>query len=465
MGSKDITAIEVNPLIVENVNVDFGNFSGYLYERPEVKLFIDEGRSFIKRSVEKYDVIQASAVFENIAPSAGAFTLSENMIYTKEAFSDYLDHLTDNGILSISRFIFARTTLRLASIAVSTLYDRGIRNPWDYILIYRERGVANFMMKSNPFTDEERAVIKREADEKGFDLVFAVGGKSVGIFKELIYADPLDAFYEQFKYDVSPTTDNKPFFYNMIKPKDFFNVFTFTNEKQFNDRWIILLRNLLYVVIALNLLFVILPLFIFKAGQLRDMNLSVFNSLRILFYFVMLGVGFMQVEIILLRRFTLLFGKPIYSLAVILFAILTFSGLGSYISGRLSEREPVSYKKKLLLTVLVAIIVVLIIYTFLLPPVILRFITLPISLKIILSILLLAPLSLLMGCPLPVGVSILDIKEKRIIPWGWGLNGSASVLGSILAVAFSMNFGFTSTTLFGGLCYFFAMLCWLRQEV
>jgi hypothetical protein len=457
--SDDITAVEVNPLIVENVNEDFGSFSGYLYKRLEVKLFIDEGRSFVKRSMGKYDVIQASAVFENIAPSAGAFTLSENTIYTKEAFSDYLDHLTANGVLSISRFIFSNTTLRLASIAMKALEERGVKEPWRYILIYRERGVANFMMKKVPFTEEEISIIDSEAMAKGFDRVFVHGKKSVGIFEELINAPSIEKFYDDFKHDVSPTTDDKPFFYNMVKPKDFFNVFTFTDEKGFNDRGIILLRNLLYIVILLNLLFVVLPLLIFKAKEIRHMNLSVFNSLRVLVYFIMLGVGFMQIEIILLRRFTLLFGKPIYSLAVILFAILIFSGLGSYLSGRMVEKRDMAGRKRVLLGALTLIVLLSVIYTYALPSIILMAITNPVADKIIMSVLILAPLSLLMGCPLPLGVGILDKVEKRLIPWGWGLNGSASVLGSILAVAMSMNFGFTSTMLFGSACYAVAALC------
>jgi len=462
--SSDITAVEVNPLIAENVNEDFGNFSGYLYKKPEIRLFIDEGRSFIKRSKEKYDVIQASAVFENIAPSAGAFTLSENTIYTKEAFHDYLDHLTDDGIVSISRFIFSRTTLRLASIAVNVLEERGVENPWDYILIYRERGVANFMMKKTPFSAKEREVIHSEAVAKGFTPVFVLGEKSISIFDDLIYSRPLQKFYDDFKYDVTPTTDNKPFFYNMVKSGDFFNMFTFTDEKGFNDRGIVLLRNLMYIVFGLNLLFVILPLFIFKSKDIRALALKPIDSLRVLLYFVMLGAGFMLIEIILLRQFTLLFGKPIYSLAVTLFSILIFSGLGSHFSGKLIAHENAAYRKKVLFYALALVAIVSVIYTFMLPPLIIKLITLPVALKIVICVILLAPMGMLMGCPLPVGVSILDLKENRLIPWGWGLNGSASVLGSILAVALSMNFGFTNTMLAGSVCYLIALLCWIGQE-
>ncbi len=464
LGSKDISAIEMNPLIAENVNDDFGALTGYLYNRPEVRLFIDEGRSFIKRSPEQYDVIQASAVYENIAPSAGAFTLSENLIYTKEAFSDYLDHLSEDGILSISRFYFRGFTLRLTATGMSVLSDMGVKDPWNYILIYQSGQVANFMMKRTPFTPQERKIIQEQAREKQFNPLFDPDVKKDGIFNELIFSEDPAEFFASKTHDYRPTTDNKPFFYNKIKPEDFFNLFVFNNEKGFDDRGIILLRNLMYVVCFLNTLFVILPLLVFKVMHLKKLTMSKFDIFRTLLYFVMLGAGFMLVEIILLRRFTLLFGKPIYSLAVILFAILIFSGLGSYISGRLTEGKGIDYRKSLLFVVFALIIILSIAYTYILPPLIISIITLPISLKILVSVLLLAPIGLLLGCPLPVGVSILDIKEKRLIPWGWGLNGSASVLGSILAVALAMNFGFTNTMFFGSACYFVAALCWVGQE-
>lgn len=452
MDARRVVPVEVNPLIVEAVNDQFGSFSGELYRRPKVELQIDEGRSFIRRSQEQFDIIQASAVFGRMAPAAGAFTLSENNLYTVEAFTDYWQHLSDDGILSISRFIFERETLRLVSLGLELLKQQGVSDPAAHIAVIKERGLANFMLKKQPFSAEELAVLKRLARDKAFDIVYLPGqAEGQEVFQRLIASAGSSDFYRDFPFDISPTDDNRPFFYYMLKPGDFLNLFAFPERGPFEDRAILILRNLLLVVTGAVLLVFILPLLLLRSAALKNPL-----SGRRLCYFACLGLGFMLIEIGLLRRFILFLGHPIYSLAVILFSLLIFSGLGSLLAQRFSSRS-----RRSLLLVLPTLALLTLIYSYALPPLLAAWVAWPLLLRCLLAMLLLAPLGLLMGMPLPLGMQLFHPDGKEI-PWSWGINGATSVLGTILAVVLAMNFGFNLTLLIGMAVYLLALLTVMR---
>ena len=447
MEARRVVPVEVNPLIVQAVNEEFASFTGELYRRAKVELQVDEGRSFIRRSSERFDIIQASAVFGRMAPSAGAFTLSENNLYTLEAFSDYWDHLSDDGILSISRFIFERETLRLVSLGLELLKQQGVADPAAHIAVIKERGLANFMLKKRPFSAAERNELRSLAADKAFDIVYLPGeSRGQKVFQQLIASAGSAAFYDDFPFDISPTDDNRPFFYYMLKPGSFMNLFSFPEQSPFEDRAILILRNLLLVVTAGVAVVFLLPLLLLRRRALKSPLAG-----RRLAYFACLGLGFMLLEIGLLRRFILFLGHPIYSLAVILCSLLIFSGLGSLLSQRLAER------KRSLPVILLALIALSLLYTYGLPLLLGQWVGLPLLLRCLLAGLLLAPLGVLLGMPLPLGIKIFHATADEI-PWSWGINGATSVLGTILAVVLAMNFGFNLTLLLGVAVYLLALL-------
>ncbi len=443
MDARRVVPVEVNPLIIEAVNEQFASFSGELYRQPKVDLQIDEGRSFIRRSQEQFDIIQASAVFGRMAPSAGAFTLSENNLYTLEAFNDYWQHLTDNGILSISRFIFERETLRLVALGLELLKQQGVADPAAHIAVIKERGLANFMLKKQPFSANELQQLAQQARDKAFDIVYLPGyQQGQKVFQQLIASAGSTEFYRTFPFDISPTDDNRPFFYYMLKPGDFLNLFSFPERGPFEDRAILILRNLLLVVGSAVLLVFLLPLLLMHREALKNKLAG-----RRICYFSCLGLGFMLIEIGLLRRFTLFLGQPIYSLAVILFALLVFSGLGSLLSQRF-----VNSAQRSLPLLLGALMLLATAYSYTLPPLLEAAVAWPLVARCLLSVLLLAPLGLLLGMPLPLGVQLLHPQGDEI-PWSWGINGATSVLGTILAVVLAMNFGFNLTIMVGIVVY------------
>ena len=447
MESRRVVPVEVNPLIVQAVNEEFASFTGELYRRPKVDLQVDEGRSYIRRSDEKFDIIQASAVFGRMAPSAGAFTLSENNLYTLEAFTDYWEHLTDDGILSISRFIFERETLRLVSLGLELLKQQGLAQPAAHIAVIKERGLANFMLKKQPFTADELTELRQMAAEKAFDLVYLPGEeRGQKVFQQLIASGGSAEFYRDFPFDITPTDDNRPFFYYMLKPGSFANLFSFPEQSPFEDRAILILRNLLLVVTGGVVLVFLLPLLLLRRRALQAPLAG-----RRLLYFACLGLGFMLLEIGLLRRFILFLGHPIYSLAVILFSLLIFTGIGSLLSQRLRQPE------KSLKAVLSALVLLSLVYVYGLPLVLAKWVGWPLVLRCLLSGILLAPLGLLLGMPMPLGIRLFHDKPDEI-PWSWGINGATSVLGTILAVVLAMNFGFNLTLLLGVAVYLLALV-------
>ncbi|PLX82510.1 MAG: hypothetical protein C0614_06110 [Desulfuromonas sp.] len=448
-GASTVTAVEVNPLIVEAVNDHFASITGELYRHPQVRAVIDEGRSFIRRDQNRYDIIQASAVFGRMAPAAGAFTLSENNLYTLEAFTDYWNHLTDDGILTISRFIFERETLRLVSLGLELLKRQGVADPAAHIAVVRERGLANFMLKKTPFSDEDLATLRRSMADLEFQEVYLPDRRNGdGPFYELIRANGSSPFLADFPFDISPVDDDRPFFYYMLKPADFIGLFGFPEEGKFEDRAVITLRNLLVVVAASVTLFLLLPLLLWRREGLRSAG----NLQRVL-YFSCLGLGFMFIEIGLLRRFILFLGPPIYSLAVILCSLLVCSGFGALLSARIDQDR---IRNRLPL-VLLALVLLSLLYVFGLPLLLDPWLGMPVQIRCLIAGSLIAPLGLLMGMPLPLGMRLFH-RDNQAVPWSWGVNSATSVLGAILAVVVAMNAGFTATLMVGTGLYLLALV-------
>jgi len=447
-GAAHVTAVEVNPLIVQAVNDEFGSFTGELYRRPEVTAVVAEGRHFVHRSDEHYDVIQASAVFGRMPPAAGAFTLSENNLYTLEAFDDYWRHLNEGGILSISRFIFERESLRLVSLGIGLLTQLGVDDPGAHIAVIRERGLANFMLKRSPFTATEIAQLREQAIAKDFSVVYLPDQRSGDDpYHQLIASRGSSGFYAGFPFDITPTSDNQPFFYYMLKPGDFLQLFTFPDKSPFEDRAILILRNLLLAVSGLVALFMLGPLLLFKRTALKERG-----TVQRLGYFAAIGLGFMFLEIGLLRRFTLFLGHPIYALAVVLFALLIFTGCGSLVADRCAQGG----ERRLLRRGVLALLLLLIVYLLGLPPLLASWMGLPLLARALLAVLLLAPLGLLLGLPLPLGMRHFH-RDQSAVPWSWGINSATSVLGALLAAVVAMNFGFNLTLVVGGVLYLLAL--------
>jgi hypothetical protein len=439
-GASRVDGVEVNPIIANDVMLgQFRDFSGSVYQNPNVNVVVDDGRSFIRRSDERYDVIQASLVDTWAATAAGAYTLTENTLYTKEAFEDYYDHLTDRGMLTITRWVF--DGLRLVSLAQAACESRGC-SAKDHMAVVQQDNVATFLLKKTPFTPQDVDELRSTSSDLGFTVLYAPGQTdATNDYAKLVLAADRQAFFDAYHHDVTPTTDNRPFFFHTTKIKDQFHT-AFGRSMLFGNGLSALL-TLMGISGGLVLLFVIGPLALTGRGLLGT------GWPRWLAYFGCLGAGFMLGEVALLQQFVLLLGHPVYSLTVTLFSLLLGTGIGSLISRRIEPNRVKSVTAR----TLAGIATVALVAPFFVPWVIDIAIPWPLSLRIALAIAILLPLGVLLGIPLPGGMRLLATRRPDIIPWGWGLNGAFSVVGATLAVFIAMNWGF-STALMAAACVY-----------
>ena len=470
--NNTVTGVEINDIIVNDLlKGKYENFSGGLYTTtPNVNVVVDEGRSYIRRSEEKYDLIQATLIDTWAATSAGAFTLSENNLYTVEAFEDYINHLSDDGILSISRWAFEtpQETIRLAAISLEAMERLGIENPEKHLLIVKQpldvsssrdaqTGVANFMLKKSEFTKEEVDKISDINKKNGFEILYSPFLKIDNKYNELIFSNDKKSFYDDYELNIRPTTDDNPFFFYTVKFKDTFNFLNLKEQAYENKIQIktnvglYILSSLLIIVFALVLLFIFMPLIFFKKNVFEE---SMSKKIKILLYFTGLGIGFILIEIALMQKFMLFLGHPIYALSVVLLSILLFGGIGSFSTRNIQEDKI----KKHLIFSLVGLIILVFLYILIIPIIFNKLISLSIFYRILIAIALLSPLAFLMGRPFPIGIKTMNNRFHDLTPWIWGVNGASSVFGSVLSIFLAMNLGFNIVLIIGIVSYAFSLL-------
>jgi hypothetical protein len=467
-GAGHVDGVEINPIIANDVMLDrFHEFSGGIYTHPKVRIAVDDGRSFVRRSRTRYDVIQASLVDTWAATAAGAYTLTENTLYTVEAFEDYIDHLTDDGVLTITRWVF--DGLRLVSLAQAACESRGWE-PRSRLAIVQHDRVATFLLKRSPFTAEEVGRLRSVAAQMQFRILYVPGmepaalteamqherveGTAVADYARLITAEDRERFYEAHPQDIRPTTDDRPFFFHTTKLEHQFEV-AFGRSMLFGNGLSALL-TLMGISGALVALFVVAPLAVAGGSRPR-------GWLTWLAYFGALGAGFMLIEVAILQRFVLLLGHPVYSLTVTLFSLLLGTGIGAAWSRRLvDERLPATTA-----LTLVAVSVLAVLCTAAITPLITWAIPFSRAARIAIAVGALVPVGLVLGVPMPAGIRLLSARAPQMLTWAWGMNGAFSVVGATLAIFIAMNWGFRVTLLAASATYLIglAALMWsVRQS-
>jgi hypothetical protein len=463
-GARQVDGVEINPIIADDVMRDrFRDFSGGIYTNARVRISVDDGRSFVRRSPERYDVIQASLVDTWAATAAGAYTLTENTLYTVEAFNDYLDHLTDNGILTITRWVI--DGLRLVSLAQAACEARG----WsaaNRLAIIRSDRVATFLLKKSPFTPEEVARLHEIADRLQFEVLYAPGqqapaheewleGTNTGEYARLIRTTTADRrqFYDAYYYDVRPTTDDRPFFFHTTKLQNQMSV-AFGRSMLFGNG-LSALMTLLMISAALVVVFVIGPLLVVDRGVRHPRG-----WLAWLAYFGALGAGFMLVEVSVLQRFVLLLGHPVYSLTVTLFSLLLGTGMGAAWSRRFGDEE----LRRVGMMALLGVAVVALLFVPVTAPIVTWAIPLSRSARIAIAVVLLVPIGVALGVPMPTGLRLLTRRAPDMVAWAWGMNGALSVLGATLAIFIAMNWGFQVTLLAASATYLLGCAAFLQAS-
>ncbi len=440
-GTRDITGVEINPITVDDVmRGAFRNFTGDLYFRPEVQIHVEEGRSFIRRAANPYDIIQATLVDTWAATAAGAFALTENNLYTVEAFQDYFAKLKDDGILTFTRWNLdpPQQDLRLVSLTRAAMQELGLANHERSIVVVREKlqreaVECNFLFKKSGFTDTEVRTIEDVSRANAFEVLYTPLTRPDNPFTRLITAEDPKSFYRHYAYDVAPPRDNSPFFFHTVRLHQLWSSLFLSWESKKTNVGLLVLFVVFLAALSLVVLFILVPLFWFRKDALNRRQAGPEVG-----YFVCLGLGFILIEMTLVQKFILFLGRPVYALSIVLFSTLLFSGLGSFCSARLSSE---SLRRNISLICLV-IAALTLVYLAVLPFFLYRLVGLPTVLKALLSIAFLAPLGFVMGMPMPLGISWLRQTAPTLIPWAWGINGAASVLGSILTMMIAVSLGF-----------------------
>ncbi len=438
-GVKKITGVELNGLIAEEVMKEaFREYTGDLYLQDDVEVIVGEGRSFVRRAQDRYDSIQATLVDTWAATSAGAFTLSENTLYTQEAFGDFIEHLTDHGVLSMTRWLRQppREFVRLISLGVAALRNMGVRDLRHHFFVARDNRMASFLLKKTPFLPEEltalRAACRRDRLRVMYDP--EQPDQAQNMVSTLIRSDNPAELWRAHPLDISPPTDDRPFFFYTVKPENFAGQL-FSGAAEKNDIGVQVLSGLLLVVLFLVLLFFLVPLLLFRRA---DVRVDRGRKMASLMFFAAIGVGFIALEISWMQHFVLFLGHPIYALGVVLFVLLLAGGTGS----SLTQKIPAEAALARVMPTVIALALVVVAYSFLLGPLFRALVGLPLWLRILLAGAILVLPGLIMGRMMPLGIKALTTRFAEVVPWAWGINGAASVLGSVLVVAVSMNVGY-----------------------
>ncbi|MGC2110734.1 MAG: hypothetical protein WA655_14530 [Candidatus Korobacteraceae bacterium] len=468
-GSPSITGIEINPIIANDIMRDrFADYTYHLYDLPEVHMHVSDGRSFIRNSRDQYDAIEMTLVDTWASTAAGAFALSENNLYTVEAFREYFEHLKPDGMIAITRWEFAkpREALRVVSQAMEALRQMGVENSEQNFIVVSDGPLDTdgrpvvVLAKKSAFTPEEQRAVLDHIQGKNEDranlnlnvLYLPITADQLGMahpaFASLIRGQDARAFSAEYPYNVSPVTDNAPFFFFTLKPEQ---VFRGSDEGGIDwkvNLGIAILGVVLLVSIAAVIVFLVVPLTL--SPETRSGT-----SLRVL-YFVAIGLGYILVEIAFIQRFVLFLGYPTYALTVVVFLMLLSSGAGSLMSRRWFG-EPTR-----VLLALAFIVVALSIYVFVLPYLLEALIGQPFAAKLLTSGLLLAPLGFAMGMPFPSGLRALSADQSQTkhgaVEWAWAMNAASSVLGSVLAIVVAIQFGLTVTLACGVAAYVLAIV-------
>lgn len=456
-GVDKVTALDVNPVQIKLLKED-PEFSKYanLKDQPGVTILNEEARSWFRQNEEKLDLVQMSLIDTWAATGAGAFALSENGLYTTDAWTIFMNDLSENGVFTLSRWSASimDDTGRSLSVAMATLFNQGIKNARDHIVLVNSGAIATLVIAKSPFTEEQLAALEATAEEKEYRIALAPNKvPPQGLLGKLIQAQSVDEINQisstEF-FDISPSTDMRPFFFNQarltmplavsqlaIAPKEKGHHVSQGQAKATFNLYLIIIFSFLMVGFV-----IIGPLL--KTVEDKGSTFIKAGTL----YFILIGLGFMFMEISLLQALGVFLGHPIYGLSVVLFSLIISAGIGSF----LSEKIPLSTLPRQLIWCLLTCGYG-ILMSLILGDVFHEYAEVDIYTRVMISIAIMSPVGVLMGFGFPTGLALTEKFDSRATAWFWGINGAAGVLGSSLAIAFNIALGIDKTLIVAGGCY------------
>src|SRR5437879_3893636 len=464
-GSASVTGVGINPSIATTImRGRYADYAKHLYERPDVRIEVTDGRSFLRASPQQFDVVQMTLVDTWASTAAGAFALSENNLYTEEAFREYFNHLKPDGMIAITRWELRqpREALRVVAVAMEALHHLGVENPARNFIVTSqgsldEDGIPVVVLaKKTPFTSAEEDAVAGHCDRYSeLDPLYLPTNPGQNPFSELIASNDPQAFARRYAYNVSPVSDNAPFFFFTLKAGQILSDASLRHGIDWKvNLGVLVLLLVLVISVAAVLVFLVLPLAL-RGGRTRQSPLP-------LLYFIAVGLCYILVEIAFIQRFVLFLGHPTYALTVVIFLLMTSSGAGSLFSRRWLPRSQMGWIPLLL------VLAILTLYVFCLPARLAGWVGLDFGYRLLVSAILLVPLGFLMGMPFPTGLRALATfpapefptetgQAENAVEWAWAMNAAASVLGSVSAMVIAIQFGLTVTLACGAFAYVLAL--------
>ena len=484
-AASEIVGVEMNPQVVDLVGDDYADFAGGILDRPEVSVHVGEVRSFVRRTRERYDLIQIPLLYSFGAAAGGTQGLHESYAYTIEALQDYLRALNPGGMLSVTLWLKLppRDAPKLFATALEALEASGVADPGRQLALIRSWKTTTLLVKNGPFQPEELTTIREFAAERSFDVAYLPGISPEEANRYNILERPYfyeaatalagperQAFIDAYKFNIEPASDDRPYFFDFFRWRFLPELLALRTQgaaAMLDMGYLILFATLVQAGI-LSVLLIVAPL------VLARRPLGRVPRARILIYFLALGLGFLLIEIAFMQRFILFLGHPIYAVAVVLAGFLVFAGLGSACAPRLAralDRGATASAGKIAWAprpsavelAVAAIAVLSILYLFLLPQAFEALITLSDPAKILISLGLIAPLAWFMGMPFPLGIRLVASESADLVPWAWAINGCASVIAAVLATLLAIHFGFTIVVLIAVALYVAAALALGRR--
>lgn len=456
-GAREITGVELNRSTIRAMSELLADRNGNIYNLPNTTIHPGDGRSYLMNTDREWDVIHMTGIDTFLASTNGSFVTAENYLYTVEAVKAYWSHLSPRGVYTCVRWFYPaypRESIRVFSNVLRALHELGVAKPEEHVLVTTfGAGQALLLLQRSAFTSEQVLAVKQRAAQAAQMIVYAATEQPTTaaglIFDGLAraYAAREEAaFFAQYPYDVSPVYDDRPYFYQYYKPSRLWSGFWQGQQLEGAPQhgyWpYVVLGMVAAQSLALVLLFIFVPL-----TKWKRTGLQVPAAARHVTYFASLGLGYMMVELALMQKLALLLGDPIYSIMIVLGAMLTFTGLGSQLSARWSRPREA-------LRVLLAILsCVLFILTVGLDSVVHAALGQPFWARALLATGVCAAVGLCLGQFFPIGLRQLDQGAQRFIPWAWGINGGFSVLGSIVTIILAMATGFSSVLGLSALVY------------
>ncbi len=440
-GVGPMIGLELNPVTVDLGKNAFEEFNGGLFNSPRLEVIPAEARHWVESHPQRFDLIVLNSIDTLAALSSGAYVLAESYLYTVEAFNRYLDHLDEGGIFALFSFdnngVAGPTfiILRYLETLRRALLSRGVRNPGRNLAVFagsEDTPLVATLVKKSGFTQEDVEALDAFADSQGFRFwQHPLRPVDHQVSRYLnASSEEQTRFREEHYLRLDAVTDASPFFFNFYKWRSLLR-----RDPRDSGTTPATGQRMLLAMLAQAVLFSIV-LILWPLRRLPRDRMSKRPS-ALLLYFAALGIGFIFIEISLMQRFVLFLGYPTYSLSVVLFSLLTFTGLGSAITGKIPS---VSARPAQIAAVLLAM--GLAVFMLVAPGLFEANLAQSLERRILLSVLLIAPLGLILGTFFPLGIRLIQATDRRLVPWAWAVNGCSTVIGTILATMLAMAYGF-----------------------